>query len=54
LQSIHRCQAMSWSSPPSHMTPCHVSYVMSSSIWQLVELCNEFKPLHHHALSCSD
>ena len=25
-------QALSWSSPPSHMTPCHVSHTLSSSI----------------------
>jgi hypothetical protein len=25
-------QVLSWSSPPSHMTPCHVSYAMSSFV----------------------
>jgi len=29
LQPVHRCQAMYWSSPLSHITPYHVSYAWS-------------------------
>jgi len=29
LQPVHRCKVLSWSSPSSHTTPCHVSYAMS-------------------------
>ena len=32
LQPVHRRKALSRSSPSSHMTPCHVSYAMSSFI----------------------
>jgi hypothetical protein len=36
----------------SHMTPCHVSYAISSFI-TCVSLCNISKPFHLHGMSCS-
>ena len=45
-------QVLSWSSPPSHMTPCHVSYAMSSFI-TCVSLVTNPSHLHCHGMSCS-
>ena len=45
-------QVLSWSSPPSHMTPCDVSYAMSSFI-TCVSLAIFPSHFHLHGMSCS-
>jgi hypothetical protein len=45
-------QASSWSSPPSHMTPCHVSYAMCFFI-TCVSLATNLSHFHLHGMCCS-
>jgi hypothetical protein len=45
-------QALSWSSPPSDMTPCHVSYAMSSFITR-VSFATYPSHFHLHGKCCS-
>jgi hypothetical protein len=45
-------RASSWSSPPSHMTPCHVSYAMSFFII-CVSLAIFSSHLYFHGIGCS-
>jgi hypothetical protein len=45
-------QASSWSSPPSYMTPCHVSYAMSSFI-TCVSFATYPSHFHFHGMGCS-
>jgi hypothetical protein len=45
-------QVLSWSSPPSHMTPCHVSYAISSFITS-VSIATYPNHFHLHGIGCS-
>ena len=45
-------QILSWSSPPSHVTTCHVSYAMSSFI-TCVSLATFPSHLHFYGMCCS-
>ena len=47
LLPVHRRKALSWSSPSSHKTPCHVSYVMSSFITLYEHSINTWSFLLH-------
>ena len=53
LQPVHWHQAFPWSSPSSHMTPCHPSYAISSFIDTLVSISTYLIHLHLHGSSCS-
>jgi hypothetical protein len=52
LQLVHRHQALSWSSPSSHMTPCQVSYAMTSFI-TCVSIATYPSHFHLHGIGCS-
>ena len=52
LQSVHQAKSCLDLLHLSHMTPCHISYVLSSFI-TYVSLATNLSHLHRHGMSCS-
>jgi hypothetical protein len=52
LQSVHQAKYYLDLLHFSHMTPCHISYAMSSFI-TCVSLATNLSHLHRHAMTCS-
>ena len=52
LQPVHQAKSCLDLLHLSHMTPCYVSYAMSSFI-TYVSLATNLSHLHHHGMSCS-